>query len=90
MWVSYLDRNTFNRNEITINKERDKHMTSWKTTMAGIGAILACVGGVLKALFDNDPSTNPDWATLVPTLVAAFGLIFARDNKVSSETAGAK
>lgn len=63
---------------------------SWKTTLAGIGAILAAIGPALKAVFDGDPSTNPDWAVVATAVTAGIGLIFARDNKVTSEQAGAK
>jgi len=63
---------------------------SWRTTVAGIGAILVAIGGALAATFDNDPATIADWTAVVAACIAGFGLIFARDNKVSSEKAGAK
>jgi hypothetical protein len=63
---------------------------SWRTTVAGIGAILVAIGGALSATFDNDPATVADWTAVVAACIAGFGLIFARDNKVSSEQAGAK
>ena len=63
---------------------------SHKTTIAGIGAILIASGSLLQALFDGNPATEPDYAALVAAIVAGFGLIFARDNDVSSEDAGAK
>lgn len=63
---------------------------SWKTTVAGIGGILAAVGTGLQAQFDNNPATVPDWGTVIAACTVAFGLIFARDNNVSSEEAGAK
>ena len=65
-------------------------MKSWKTTVSGIGAILAAVGGAMTALFDGNAATNPDWTAVIAAVVAGFGLIFARDNKVTSEDAGAK
>jgi len=40
-------------------------MKNTKTTIAGIGAILVAVGGALRALFDNDPSTNVDIAAVI-------------------------
>ncbi len=47
------------------------------------------VGTAGTALLDNDPSTMPDWTSLMQA-VAGLGLMAARDNKVSSEDVGAK
>jgi hypothetical protein len=65
-------------------------MSSWKTTAAGIGAILVAVGSALSATFDADPATVADWGAVVAAVIAGAGLLFARDNNVSSEAAGAK
>lgn len=64
-------------------------MKSWKTTTAGIGAILIAVGGALTATFDNDPATVADWGAVIAAVIAGVGLLFARDNGVTSEQAGA-
>lgn len=50
-------------------------MTNRNTTLAGIGAIIAAVGGIV--------STWPavDWATAVAAIMAGFGLVFAKDAK---------
>ena len=63
---------------------------SWKTTVTGIAAILTAVGAAMTAVFDADPATNIDIATTVSAVMAGFGLIFASDNTVTSEAAGAK
>lgn len=63
---------------------------SWKTSAAGIGAVLVAAGSALTAMFDADPTTVPDWGAVVAALIAGIGLLFARDNNVSSEAAGAK
>lgn len=63
---------------------------SWQTSAAGIGAILSAVGLAIQYMNDGDPATNPEWGALVPAIIAGLGLIFARDNKVTSEDVGAK
>ena len=65
-------------------------MNSWKTTAAGVGAILVALGSALTALFDSDPLTVPDWTAVIAALVVGVGLIAARDNSVTSEQSGAK
>ena len=65
-------------------------MTSWRTTTAGIAAIVVAVGTAVGALFDADPLTLPDWGAVGAAVMAGIGLLAARDNKVSSEQAGAK
>lgn len=64
-------------------------MKSWKTTAAGIGAILVAVGSALTATFDADPATVADWGAVIAAIIAGAGLIMARDNDVTSEQAGA-
>lgn len=64
--------------------------TSWRTSMLGIAAILTSLGQLgmtLKAQFDGDATTIPDWDATLVALSAAFagaGLMNARDNKVTS------
>lgn len=63
-------------------------MGSWKTTSAGIAAI---VGG-LVALYFAYKNGNLNEATVTTTVTAilgGLGLIFARDNDKSSEDVGA-
>lgn len=52
-------------------------MNDKKTTLAGIGAILTAVGGIIASW----PSV--DWATAVAAVLAGLGLIFAKDSKGS-------
>lgn len=54
-----------------------------KTTLAGLGAILAAVGFALKAIFDNDPTTNVDIGATIAAVTAGVGLIAAKDAKPS-------
>jgi hypothetical protein len=63
---------------------------SWRTTTAGIAAIVAALATAAVALFDADPLTTPDWGAVGAAFMAGIGLLAARDNKVSSEQAGAK
>ena len=65
-------------------------MKSWKTSAAGVGAILVALGSALSATFDADPVTVPDWGALVAAIIAGVGLLAARDNDKSSEEVGAK
>jgi len=65
-------------------------MKSWKTTAAGIAAIVAALATAVGALFDADPVTMPDWGAIAAAVMAGVGLIAARDNGVTSEQAGAK
>jgi len=60
-------------------------MKNTKTTLAGVGAILVAVGGALKALFDNDPSTNLDLTTTIAAVTAGIGLIWAKDAEKKPE-----
>lgn len=52
-----------------------------KTTLAGIGSILAAVGFALKAIFDADPTTNVDIGSTIAAVTAGIGLILAKDAK---------
>ena len=63
---------------------------SWKTTTTGAVAIIMAVCGALKVLVDDNPAPNPDWPAPIAAVMAGIGLITARDNKVTSEEAGAK
>ena len=62
---------------------------SWRTTLFGAGGLIFVIGGTLTALFDGKPETNPDWTAVVAAVSACIGLLFARDNKVTSAQAGA-
>lgn len=62
---------------------------SWKTTTAGLAAVLAVVADALTKLSDADPATNPDWNIVVAVVASAAIGLFARDNDKSSESVGA-
>lgn len=62
---------------------------SWRTSALGIVAIAIAVLGAIKAMLDGDPSTNVNWETTGSAISAGWAAIMARDNKVTSEEAGA-
>jgi uncharacterized membrane protein len=64
--------------------------SSWKTTVTGVLMLLDIVGHSAVMVLDGDPTTNPNWAVVVPALLAAIGLIFARDADKSSQDAGVR
>jgi hypothetical protein len=60
-------------------------MSNRNTTVAGIGAILVAIGGVLTAMFDGDPATTADFASAVAAVIAGVGLILAKDAKTADK-----
>jgi hypothetical protein len=54
---------------------------NWKTTALGISTVLAALAGIVSALLDADPATNPDITVAVAAIMSGLGLIFARDAK---------
>lgn len=65
-------------------------MKSWKTTLAGIAAIVSAVALAIAHHFDSDPTTIADWSAVITALTAGVGLVLARDNDKTSEQAGAR
>lgn len=65
-------------------------MKSWKTTVAGIMTFITLAWTQVQYLLDTDPTTNPEWNIIIGGLMALLTGLFARDNDVSSESAGAK
>lgn len=65
-------------------------MQSYRTTILGVIAIGTAVLNAASAIFDGDPATVFDLDLTISAITAGLGLIFARDNKVTSEEAGAK
>lgn len=65
-------------------------MPSWRTTLAGVLTAAIAVFAVVAAFLDNDPNTVPQWDIAIAAVIAGAGLVFARDNAVTSEKAGAQ
>lgn len=51
-------------------------MSNWKTTSAGIGAILIAVGTIFSAIAHGTPV---DWSSSIAAVMAGIGLIAAKD-----------
>lgn len=64
-------------------------MKSWKTTFAGIMGFIVLAWGQLQYMLDTDPTTNPEWNIVIGAFMTLLTGLFARDNDVSSEKAGA-
>ncbi|HEY2810539.1 MAG TPA: hypothetical protein VGJ00_04020 [Rhabdochlamydiaceae bacterium] len=68
----------------TIPTTKDNKMFNWKTTTAGIAAILAAIGTMFTS------TGTLDWShlsTVIPAVLAAIGLMFAKDSDVHSTPA---
>lgn len=63
---------------------------SWRTSLFGVGGLVSVIAATATALTDGKPETNPDWGAVAGALMACLGLMFARDDKVTSEEAKAK
>ena len=63
-------------------------MKSWKTTVAGVLAILISVLGVVSTIV-TDGVNAVEWGVVVPAILAGVGALFARDNDKTSEDVGA-
>lgn len=59
---------------------------SWKTTLTGLLTIIAALGHVAESILNGKPI---DWTVAITGFTTGAGLLAARDNKVSSEAAGA-
>jgi hypothetical protein len=61
--------------------------TSPKTSAAGLGTVIAALLYAIMQHTDNDPSTVPDWETVVVAVGVYAAARCARDNTVTSEQA---
>lgn len=62
---------------------------SWKTTAFSVTSVLTTILTlVVNPILDNDPSTNPMWSEALPVIIAGLGLLFARDDSVTSKSKG--
>lgn len=58
-------------------------IVNWKTSLTGIGALLVALGHLIGAISHGDTSTL---MTDLPAIMAAIGLIFAKDSNVTGGT----
>lgn len=63
---------------------------SWKTTTAAVCGIIGILAQAAAAALDTNPATDPQWGIVIPSCIGMLTGLFARDNDVSSEQAGAK
>lgn len=63
-------------------------MKSWKTTLTGILTIVTAIGSAALAYLKS--GVLPDFGVLSAAVMAGVGLLYSRDNSVTSEQAGAK
>ncbi len=64
-------------------------MKSWKTTTAAVCGIIGMLAPAISAALDGNPATDPQWSIVVPACIGMLTGLFARDNNVTSEQAGA-
>ena len=62
-------------------------LASWKTTLAGIGAICGGIATICHAAQSTPVDVNSMYAGGT-AIAGGFGLLFARDHNVSDEDAG--
>jgi len=68
-------------------------VNSWKTTLAGFAALLVSIGSLGKIVTDfvnGEPVSLEQVSFAAIAVSVAFTGLFARDNDVTSEEAGAK
>lgn len=62
---------------------------NWRTTSAGLAALGVLVGELAK-IIDGDDKTQVNWELVALNAAVVWGMLSARDSKVTSEQAGAK
>ena len=68
----------------------DPALKSWRTTLIGFFSMVTLIWPQIQTLFDADTATNPDWNLVAGAVGVFIALAFARDNSVTSKTAGAE
>lgn len=58
---------------------------NWKTTTVAVLAAVTALSNAVSHMLDSDPMTNPDWNLVLATVIAASGLLFAKDSDKTSE-----
>jgi len=64
-------------------------MSSWKTTVLGICAMIIAIATAAVALLDGDPEIAVNIELVIAEVVTGLGFIFSRDNDKTSEDVNA-
>lgn len=56
-------------------------MKDWKTTIAGVGAILTALGGMLTQLVNGNLFTGTNLQNDIAAIIVGAGLIYASDKR---------
>jgi hypothetical protein len=63
---------------------------NWMTSLTGILVALDSWGHALQAIVDSDPTTTPDWNSVIKWTLIAIGMLVARDATKTSKQSGIK
>lgn len=56
-------------------------MKNPNTTISGILTFVVALLSAAQAVFDGDPTTEPQWAIVLGAFTTALGLMFSKDSK---------
>ena len=76
-----------------MTKPPDVIKAAWKSPKTTLMAILMAVSALLTACvaeFDGKEETVANWGAVIPQVIAAIGLFFARDSDKSSQDVGVR
>jgi hypothetical protein len=65
-------------------------LNSWKTTLVACLLAADAIGHAVIDTLDGNPATVADWNLVIVLLLAAAGMLFARDADKTSKEAGLK